>query len=62
MLVIAALRIVNDDFAKQIPARTLVLNREALEHMYGPTLVAWMRLLDKPEAPSRIALPPPQPL
>ena len=40
--------------AADIPERTLVMDREALARMYGPSLVSWMRLpvraVDVPEA------------
>ena len=49
-LVIAALRTVRNLVPANIPENTLVMDRDALVRMYGPTLVSWMRLVDVPEA------------
>jgi hypothetical protein len=50
-LVIAALRTMRNLDPASIPENTLVMDRDALVRMYGPTLVSWMRLVDVPEAP-----------
>jgi hypothetical protein len=49
-LVIAALRTVSKKTAAKIPENTLVMDRDALVRMYGPTLASWMRLVEKPKA------------
>ncbi len=52
LVVIAAPRTKTKLDAADIPERTLVMDREALARMYGPSLVSWMRLpalVDGPE-------------
>jgi hypothetical protein len=50
-LVIAALHEkISKNGKKKIPDNTIVMNREALARMYGPTLVSWMQLVDEPAA------------
>ena len=54
LVVIAAPRTKTKLDAADIPDRTLVMDREALARLYGPSLVSWMRLpvgaVDGPEA------------
>jgi hypothetical protein len=49
LVVIAALHTKTSLDAADIPERTLVMDREALARMYGPSLVSWMRVADADE-------------
>ena len=67
LVVIAALHTKTSLDAADIPERTLVMDREALARMYGPSLVSWMRVADADEpetaaAASGGAIAAPRPL
>ena len=68
LVLIAALHTKTSLDAADIPERTLVMDREALARMYGPSLVSWMRVdgvvdADEPEtAAAGNALAAPRPL